>query len=208
MPADDAATISAIRRHEERLARDPGSLAFAPLADLYRRAGRTRQAIELCRQGLVRYPHYTTARLVLARALAAEGDLEQAHAELRALLDANPQDVASHRLASEVERRAGRIDAAIEHLDAVVQLDPGDRESRALLALLRPAPPGPEAAGLGRALSDETFVTAVFGEVCLEQGLAEEAAQVFTRILRKHPEHARALAGLEAALRARTRRRG
>ena len=45
MPGDDQTIVGAIRRQEERLARDPGSLAFAQLADLYRKAGRTRDAI-------------------------------------------------------------------------------------------------------------------------------------------------------------------
>jgi len=70
---DDAALTQAIRRQEERLARDPGSLAFAQLADLYRKVGRTREAAALCRDGLARYPHYTTARLILAKALVADG---------------------------------------------------------------------------------------------------------------------------------------
>jgi tetratricopeptide (TPR) repeat protein len=209
MSADDAVTTSAIRRHEERLERDPASLAFAPLADLYRRVGRTREAIDLCRQGLARYPQYTTARLILARALVAEGELDQAQAELRTLLEANAQDVLSHRLAAEVERRQGRVDTAAEHLEAVVRLDPSDRESRALLTVLRTTPPpGPEPTGLGRVLADDTFVTSTFGAVCLDQGLAEEAGHIFTRILRKDPDNARARTGLEGALKARLRRKG
>ena len=209
MSADDAVTISAIRRHEERLERDPASLAFAPLADLYRRVGRTRQAIDLCRQGLARYPQYTTARLILARALVSEGDLAQAQAELRALLETNAQDVLSHRLAAEVERRLGRVDTAAEHLEAVVGLDPSDRESRTLLAVLRTAaPPSAETTGFARVLADDTFATLAFGQVLLDQGLAEEAGQLFTRILRKDPDNARARTGLEGALRARLRRKG
>ena len=78
MPVDDAAIAGAIRRHEERLARDPSSLAFAQLADLYRKAGRTQDAVTLCRDGLARYPHYTTARLILAKAHLAAGELDQA----------------------------------------------------------------------------------------------------------------------------------
>src|SRR2546425_9779917 len=45
---------------------------------LYRKAGRTREAVALCRNGLARYPHYTTARLILAKTLAAEGALDAA----------------------------------------------------------------------------------------------------------------------------------
>jgi hypothetical protein len=52
MPVDDATAANAIRRQEERLQRDPTSLAFAQLADLYRKTGRPRDAISLCREGL------------------------------------------------------------------------------------------------------------------------------------------------------------
>ena len=87
--ADDALAV-AMRRHEERLARDPSSLAFAQLADLYRKASRTQDAIALCRQGLARYPQYTTARLTLTRTYLADGRLDEAMTELRIVLEATP----------------------------------------------------------------------------------------------------------------------
>jgi tetratricopeptide (TPR) repeat protein len=209
MPVEDSQTAQAIRRQEERLQRDPLSLAFAQLADLYRKVGRTREAIVLCRGGLGRYPHYTTARLILAKALMAEGELEAALAELTAILEVSPKDLQSHRLAAEIHRRRGAVDATIAHLEAVTLLDPGDRESRALLGLLRSDPgAAADTDGLGRVLRDDTFVTVAFGRACLEQGLAEEAAQVFTRLLRRDSDNAEARGGLEQALRARLRRKG
>ena len=206
---DDDALTHAIRRQEERLARDPGSLAFAQLADLYRKAGRTREAAALCRDGLARYPHYTTARLILAKALATEGDLEAALTELAAILETSPNDVPCHRLAAEIHRRRGRIDEAVAHLEAAVRLDAGDRESRALLGLLRATtPPAGETSGLARVLGDDTFATVAFGTLCLEQSCLEEAAQTFTKILRKDPANRAAREGLELTLHARQRRKG
>ena len=102
MPVNDQASLGAIRRQEERLARDPASLAFAQLADLYRKAGRTRDAVALCRDGLARYPHYTTARLILAKALAADEQLAAALVELNAILEMSPKDVQCHRLVYDV----------------------------------------------------------------------------------------------------------
>src|SRR6059036_642422 len=132
MSVDDLALDATIRRHEERLARDPTSLAFAQLADLYRKAGRTREAVAVCRNGLARYPQYTTARVILA---------------------ASPKDAQCHRLAAEIQRRLGHIDRAVTHLEAAVRLDPGDRESRSLLGLLRATTPAAgEASGLQRVL--------------------------------------------------------
>jgi tetratricopeptide (TPR) repeat protein len=204
---DDPALAAAIRRHEERVQRDPASLAFAQLADLYRKAGRTGDAIALCREGLARFPHYTTARLILAKAYQAEGEFERALAELAAILEVSPRDVQSHRLAAEIYRRCGRLDQAVTHLETAVTLDPGDRESRSLLGLLRASSPG-EASGLRRVLADDTFVTLAFGSLCLDQGLLDEAASVFTRLLRKDPENPEARERLEQTLRARLRRRG
>jgi len=209
MPGEDQAIVGAIRRQEERLARDPASLAFAQLADLYRKAGRTRDAVALCRNGLTRYPHYTTARLILAKALVADGQLAPAQVELEAILEVNPKDVQSHRLVAEVQRRLGHIDEAVRHLEAAIALDPSDRESQGLLALLRGSEPAAGGAtGLARVLSDDTFATVTFGALCLEQGCVEEAAQIFTRILRKNPDHREAREKLEGALRARQRRKG
>jgi len=206
---DDPGLAEAIRRQEERLQRDPGSLAFAQLADLYRKAGRTREAVTLCREGLARYPHYTTARLILAKTLAVEGTLAEALAETSAILEVAPKDVQAHRLAAELQRRLGRVDQAVVHLESALRLDPADRESRSLLALLRAATPqGEDVSGLGRILADDTFATVAFGALCLEQGCVEEAAQIFTRILRKDPDNREARAGLETTLRARQRRKG
>jgi tetratricopeptide (TPR) repeat protein len=207
--ADDPALVTAIKRQEERLQRDPASLAFAQLADLYRKVGRVSEAIALCRRGLERYPHYTTARLILAKALVDDGQPEQGLAELTAILEISPKDLQSHRLAAEVLCRLGRIDGAVEHLQAIVRLDTGDREARALLSLLNadPAAEG-DLAGMARVLRDDVFATVSFGGVCLEQGLIEEAAQVLTRILRKDPDNHEARKRLEQALRARSRRRG
>lgn len=208
-PYDDPATAAAIRRHEERLARDPASLAFATLADLYRKAGRIPEAIALCREGLTRVPHYTTARLILAKSQIAGGDLDGALSELTTILEGRPSDVECHRLLAEVRRRRGDLDGAVAHLEAAVRLDPGDRESRNALRLLSAAPAGAPESGLGRVLRDDTFATVTFGTVCLEQGLPEEAADVFARLLRKDPANERARAGLEQAVRARSgRKRG
>ena len=205
----DDALAAAMRRHEERLARDPSSLAFAQLADLYRKANRTQEAIALCRDGLVRYPQYTTARLILAKAYLAEGRLEEAGAEVRTALEQSPKDLQCLRLAAEIERRQGRVDAAAEYLERAAKLDPADRESRALLSLLRADPhAAADGAGLARVLRDDTFVTLTFGRVCLEQGCLDEAGAVFTRLLRKDPNDAGAREGLEQAVRARSRRKG
>src|SRR5439155_520449 len=103
------------------------------------------------------YPHYTTARLMLAKALAAAGDVDAATMELAASLAVSPKDVQCLRVAAEVHRRRGHIDEAVQHLEAAADLVPGDRESRALLGLLRLTAPAGDAGGLARVRRDVSF---------------------------------------------------
>src|SRR5260370_29480071 len=123
MAMDEPALADAIRRQEERLQRDRGSLAFAQLADLYRKAGRTREAVTLCRSGLARYPHYTTAPPILPKALASAGELAHALAETDAILALAAKDVQAHRLAAELHPRLARVDPPAPHLETAVPLD-------------------------------------------------------------------------------------
>jgi tetratricopeptide (TPR) repeat protein len=196
-----------LRRYAERLAKDPMSLAWAPLADAHRKAGRTQEAIELCRNGLARFPQYRTARLILAKAYLDAGDGGAALAEITTVLESGARDAEAHRLASEVYRRAGRLDETMTHLAEAARLDPSDRESRLALESLRGGGHVPASSVLSGLLADDTFATPTFGALCLTQGLAEEAAQIFLRQLGRDPGDARAREGLEEALRIKTQRR-
>src|SRR5438270_363671 len=163
----EAATRFETWTHGEAVAL--GMVAEALLADLYRKAGRVDDAVAVCRDGLMRHPHYATARLILAKALMTRQDFVGALAEIEAILRSSPMDVQCHRLAAEVHRRLGRIDEAVRHLERAASLDPGDRESRALLGLLRAGAAAGES-GVARLLTDDTFVTPAFGALCLDQG--------------------------------------
>src|SRR2546421_10492024 len=171
---NELALAAAIRRYEERLAKDPASLGFALLADLYRKAGRVADAVAACRDGLIRHPHYATARLILAKALLSRQDFAGALAEIDTILRSSPKDVQCHRLAAEVHRRLGRVDDAVQHLERAASLDPGDRESRALLGLLR-AGAAAGGSGGGGALAGGPLGTGGLGTACPPQGPAGQA---------------------------------
>ena len=205
--AEDPVAAAAIRRYEERLMRDPSSLAFAPLADAYRKVGRTREAINLCREGLARFQHYTTARLILAKAHLDDGNPEAALAELGVILMASPRDVQAHRMAAEIHRKAGRWEEARQHLERVAKLDSTDREARLLLEGLAAEGRTEAASPLSRVLADDTFVTASMGTLCLQQGLIDDATLIFLRLSRKYPGDMQARARLDEALRAKTQKR-
>jgi len=56
-----------------RVERDPASIAFAQLAEEYRRAGQLDEAVQTCRTGLATHPEYSSARVTLGRADLRDG---------------------------------------------------------------------------------------------------------------------------------------
>jgi tetratricopeptide (TPR) repeat protein len=99
----DTELIEQLRR---RVQLNPASIAFAALAEEYRRAGRHEDAIETCRLGLRRHPAYLTPRVTLGRALLALGRYGEARAELEGVLRVAPDHPAARLALDELEARA------------------------------------------------------------------------------------------------------
>jgi predicted Zn-dependent protease len=97
---DDLNRIERLRR---QVRMNPASIAFAALADEYRRAGRHDDAVETCRLGLQRHPSYLTPRVTLARSLAALGRFDEARAELVRVLRQEPGNPAGRQAQHEIE---------------------------------------------------------------------------------------------------------
>ena len=100
----DNPRIEELRRRVES---DPASIAFAALAEEYRRTGRHDEAIDICRMGLQRHPAYLSARVTLGRALIEVGDFEGARAELETVLKAAPENLAAIRGLAQIHERLG-----------------------------------------------------------------------------------------------------
>jgi tetratricopeptide (TPR) repeat protein len=115
--------IDALRR---RIESDPASIAFAQLAEEYRRAGQLTEAVDTCRAGLREHPDYISARVTLGRALLALGRLDDAAGELQQVVDTAPDNLAATRALAEVFRRQGRMHDAATQFRAAAALSPGD----------------------------------------------------------------------------------
>lgn len=135
----DSARIQELRR---RVHQDPASLAFAPLAEELRRAGRLAEAIDTCRTGLARHPEYLSARATLGRALLDHGDLDASLTELSAVLAAAPEHLAALKGVAEIHARRGDTAAALDSYRRALALAREDPElTRAIADLAEVAPP-------------------------------------------------------------------
>lgn len=130
----DPERIDDLRR---RVHEDPASIAFAQLAEEYRRTGRHQEAVDTCRSGLTLHPEYVSARVTLGRALLALDRPGEALAELGIVLAAAPENLAALRAMGEACRRQGRTADALTHVSAALGLAPNDPDLERSLTDLR-----------------------------------------------------------------------
>ena len=100
----DSPRIEELKR---RVQSDPASIAFAALAEEYRRAGRFEEAIAACISGLQRHPSYLSAHVTLGRSLLEVGRYEESQEELEHVLKLAPENLAAIRGLAEIHHRRG-----------------------------------------------------------------------------------------------------
>ena len=139
----DSPRIEELRR---RVQSDPASIAFAALAEEYRRAGRFDEAIDTCTAGLVRHPSYLSAHVTLGRALIDVGRLEEAKGALQYVLKLAPENLAAIRGLAEIHDRLGG-DGPDHQDESPVQEPAGPtmtvEEIHAASGFIRPEPEDP-----------------------------------------------------------------
>jgi tetratricopeptide (TPR) repeat protein len=158
----DNPRIEELRRRVEK---DPASIAFAQLAEEYRRAGRYEDAIAACRSGLQVHPGYVSARVTLGRALIEMNDLDGAHTELQYVLAHAPENLAAIRGMAEIEHRRGNLPKALEYYQAALGLARHDPDlEQAVEEITRsvgPVPVAHEEEGLTFEEASAEFISAL-----------------------------------------------
>ncbi|HVQ16693.1 MAG TPA: tetratricopeptide repeat protein, partial [Vicinamibacterales bacterium] len=117
----DNPRIEDLRR---RVLRDPASIAFAQLAEEYRRAGDCEEAVRVCEAGLAQHPAYLSARVTLGRALFELGRLEDARTEFLRVLDAAPDNLIAVGKLAEIHQRTQQV-AYRRSAEESTQVSPG-----------------------------------------------------------------------------------
>ncbi len=128
----------AIARFKEMLAKDPRSMAFAPLAEAYRKGGRLDEAIAAAEAGLKIHPGYMGGLVVLGRALFEKGQVDRSYEVLEKVARENPDNYMAAKTVAKILALRGQVLPAREAFLRVKTLMPGDPEVEAELARLEP----------------------------------------------------------------------
>lgn len=109
-----------------RVQKDPASIAFAQLAEEYRRGGHHAEAIDTCRAGLTVHPGYLSARVTLGRSLIELGRLDEALHELETVHKSAPENLAAIRGLAEIYHKRGAFEEALTQYKAALNLARND----------------------------------------------------------------------------------
>jgi hypothetical protein len=109
-----------IEELKRRVRLDPASIAFAALAEEYRKAGDYDAAVSTCLAGLQRHPSYLSARVTLGRALIALGRYDEAREHLEQVLRIAPENLAAIRGLADLHHRGSELPETVspEHAAA------------------------------------------------------------------------------------------
>lgn len=128
---------SEIKVYEERLKQEPSSYCFAPLAEVYLRAGLLDDALATARAGVVQHPGYVAGQMALARVCHQKGLLEECRKALEVVTEAVPENVEAQRMLAQLYRDAGMDRAAVRSLQTLLEFSPADMTARVELEALQ-----------------------------------------------------------------------
>lgn len=132
-----------VKRYEELLKLDPGSVAFAPLAEELCYRGFWEGALKVCRQGLAHHPHHLRGRVLLGWALKELGEHQEAETVLEEAEGEIQKNALLFRLLAELAKRSGDSDRAERLLLIHQNLQPvtGERPTPTVAAIVEAPSP-------------------------------------------------------------------
>jgi tetratricopeptide (TPR) repeat protein len=127
---------SRVRELERRVAREPGSRFFVPLAEEYRKAGRLPDAIKALEAGLAVHEGYVAARIALARAHLEAGRIDDSVAAFSKALGEDPSNLVAAKALGDLHLSRGEpLEALKRYL--LYRAISGDRRLDALIQRLQ-----------------------------------------------------------------------
>jgi predicted Zn-dependent protease len=137
MPSSTESFWSEIKMYEERLKSDPTSYCFAPLAEVYLRAGLLDDALSVSRAGVVRHPDYVAGQMALARTCHQKGLVDECRRALQTVATAVPDHAEAQRLLARLYKESGNEQAALQALQTLLDFHPDDMSARIELESLQ-----------------------------------------------------------------------
>lgn len=128
---------SEIKTYEERLKQNPASYCFAPLVEVYLRAGLLDDALATARAGVKKHPGFVAGQMALARTCHQKGLFDECRQSLEVVTGAVPEHAEAQRLLSRLYAESGREQEAVKALQTLLDFCPGDMSAKVELESLQ-----------------------------------------------------------------------
>ena len=125
----------------DELIANSGALIFATLADVYLSSGMVDEAISILKDGLVRNPTYTLAKIILGRAYFIKGNIEEALKILEGVYEEAQDSENLNLYLGHCYKKIGEPDKAKKYYEATLKINPENREAKRELEILQPGAP-------------------------------------------------------------------
>lgn len=185
----------AARLLEAELQRAPGAVPLRmALAQVYRQAGRTDDALAQYQQVLKTSPQLVDVHLSVGQLLERKGDLNGALAEFKRASELDPASAPAAGFMAQVLANLGRNDDAIASYRASLKLQPKNPEllNNLAYALAESGRSLDEALELAQramaVLPQSDGIQDTIGFVYLKKGATDSALQVFNNVVKKKPD--------------------
>ena len=198
--------------YNELLSGNPSQGTLFRILSMMKKEGMLERVIDECTKALETYPDDIKIRRLLAEACLEAGRVDRAESEIKLAIAGITELMISYRFQADLYISQGRNAEAIEALKLYLIHCPDDKESYALLESMLP---GEEAAAETIQAWEETGIvpdkadsesiaqppeaeahdiaTAALAEVYIEQGLTEEAIEIYNKVIEKNPDDSRSM---------------
>jgi tetratricopeptide (TPR) repeat protein len=120
----------------ERLAKDPTSKLFMPLAEEYIKAGMLEEAVMVLMDGLKTHPGFISAHVTLGKVYLEKGQIKEAKEQFETVIQASPDNLLAHRKLVKIYYDEGAVQQAVQSCRAVLSSNPKDEEMKKVMAEL------------------------------------------------------------------------
>lgn len=184
------------QRYYEKWQKDPTSVVFAAISEIFRNNNMVDDAIKIAKEGLKYHPNLVSGRLALAKAYLAVGDKILATEQAKLVLQSVPENLEAKKICEEtlkhetisqmIEEYSNPDEEITEDMPIELANDNEEDEAEEMVA------------DSGVASANPAWHTLTMARILKSQGHIDQARYVYQRILEREPDNSAVKEELES----------
>ncbi len=132
----DKALSPEIIKLMDKIAKNPTSRLFVPLAEEYLKSDMLDEAIFFLVDGIKNHPNYVAARVMLGKIYLQKKQITEAKNEFEQVILVSPENIFAGKKLAVIYQGEGEVQKAVDICKKILMTDPSDKETKALLSSL------------------------------------------------------------------------